>query len=195
MRVRDEAISLFDDSGRRKYLNADERRRFLAVAREATPPLRQLCEHLHFTGSRPSEAVDMCWHQLDVEQASCTIQTMKQRRRGVYRCIPLPREHVEAFRGLAPDCQDENARIWPWHRATVWRKVTEIMQAASISGAHACPRGIRHGFGVAAVASGIPISLVQRWLGHAKLDTTAIYLQVIGPEERRFAERMWYSQT
>jgi len=33
--------------------------------------------------------------------------------------------------------------------------------------------------------------LVQRWLGHASLRTTSIYGDVMGPEERAFAERMW----
>jgi site-specific recombinase XerD len=33
--------------------------------------------------------------------------------------------------------------------------------------------------------------LVQRWLGHASLKTTAIYCDVCGPDERVFAARMW----
>jgi integrase/recombinase XerD len=31
---------------------------------------------------------------------------------------------------------------------------------------------------------------VQRWLAHARLETTAIYLQAIGEEERKIAEQM-----
>lgn len=48
-----------------------------------------------------------------------------------------------------------------------------------------------HGFGVNAVQSGVPLSLVQKWLGHAQLSTTAIYANAIGPEEYAIAERMW----
>ena len=66
------------------------------------------------------------------------------------------------------------------------------MQAAGIkSGPHATPKGFRHGFGVAAVQAGIPLNLVQRWLGHAQLSTTAIYADALGAEERSIAERMW----
>ena len=191
MNARNETINLFDGAGRRKYLNADERSRLLVASREAALPLRRLCEHLHFTGCRPSEALNTCWHHLDIEQASCAIQTLKQRCRGVYRSVPLPRAHVEALLGLAPGLRDLDTQIWSWHRATVWRKVTKIMLAAGISGTQASPRGIRHGFGVAAVTAGVPLTLVQRWLGHTKLDTTAIYLQVVGPEERKFAEKLW----
>jgi site-specific recombinase XerD len=32
---------------------------------------------------------------------------------------------------------------------------------------------------------------VQRWLGHASLETTAIYGDVMGPEEHAFSARMW----
>jgi site-specific recombinase XerD len=39
--------------------------------------------------------------------------------------------------------------------------------------------------------SGVPLNLLQRWLGHAQLTTTAIYANAIGPEERQIAERMW----
>jgi integrase len=40
-------------------------------------------------------------------------------------------------------------------------------------------------------AARLPPHLVQRWLGHASLRTTSIYGDVIGPEERAFAARMW----
>jgi site-specific recombinase XerD len=33
--------------------------------------------------------------------------------------------------------------------------------------------------------------MVQKWLGHANLATTAIYANAIGPEEKQLAERMW----
>jgi len=39
--------------------------------------------------------------------------------------------------------------------------------------------------------SNVPPHLVQRWLGHASLRTTAIHGEVVGPEERAFAARMW----
>ena len=46
------------------------------------------------------------------------------------------------------------------------------MQGAGLEGVPASPKGLRHGFGVAAVTAGIPLNLVQKWLGHAQLSTT-----------------------
>jgi integrase/recombinase XerD len=37
----------------------------------------------------------------------------------------------------------------------------------------------------------IPLNLVQRWMGHAQLSTTAIYAEAMGKEERDIAARMW----
>jgi site-specific recombinase XerD len=42
---------------------------------------------------------------------------------------------------------------------------------------------------VAAVSTGIPLNLVQNWLGHAQIATTAIY--AVGAEEKDIARRMW----
>jgi integrase len=44
-------------------------------------------------------------------------------------------------------------------------------------------------------ASAVPLNLVQRWLGHASLTTTAIYLDALGDEEREIAARMWTATT
>jgi site-specific recombinase XerD len=54
-------------------------------------------------------------------------------------------------------------------------------------------KGLRHSFGLHAIRSGVPLNLVQRWLGHASMNTTAIYLQAIGDEEREIAARMWHA--
>ena len=55
----------------------------------------------------------------------------------------------------------------------------------------ASPKGLRHGFGETAVSAGIPLTQVQKWLGHAQLSTTVIYANAIGAEEQDIARRMW----
>jgi predicted nicotinamide N-methyase len=67
-----------------------------------------------------------------------------------------------------------HARLWPWSRMTGWRRVRDVMAQAGIRGPHGSPKGLRHGFGVAAVTADVPLNLVQTWLGHAQLSTTAI---------------------
>jgi integrase/recombinase XerD len=33
--------------------------------------------------------------------------------------------------------------------------------------------------------------MIQKWLGHARIATTAIYTDAIGPEEQEIARTMW----
>ncbi|MCA7117843.1 MAG: hypothetical protein LGL72_00085 [Acidibrevibacterium sp.] len=40
-------------------------------------------------------------------------------------------------------------------------------------------------------AAGIPLNLLQKWLGHAQLTTTAIYANATGAEEKNIASKMW----
>jgi integrase/recombinase XerD len=65
-----------------------------------------------------------------------------------------------------------------------------LMKLAGVKGPQATPKGLRHGFGVAAIQAGISLNLLQRWLGHAQLTTTAIYANAVGSEERNIASRM-----
>jgi integrase/recombinase XerD len=66
-----------------------------------------------------------------------------------------------------------------------------VMRAAGLEGVHASPKGLLHGFGVAAVTAGVPLNLVQKWLCHAQLSTTAVYANAVGAEEKDIARRMW----
>jgi integrase/recombinase XerD len=68
---------------------------------------------------------------------------------------------------------------------TGWRAVHAVMDAAGLDGPHVSPKGLRHGFGVGAVSAGLPLNLVQKWLGHAQLATTAIYANTVGRASRQ----------
>ncbi|MCY4515269.1 MAG: site-specific integrase [Candidatus Tectomicrobia bacterium] len=82
-------------------------------------------------------------------------------------------------------------RLWCWGRTQAYQHVKAAMRTASIEGPHATPKGLRHGFGVRAAAATRQPRLVQKWLGHRSLDTTAIYMDAQDEEERELAARMW----
>ena len=65
------------------------------------------------------------------------------------------------------------------------------MHAAGIMAGPVMPKALRHAFGVGGTQAGVPLNLIQRWLGHADIQTTAIYTNVMGEEERALADRMW----
>ncbi|WP_431197667.1 tyrosine-type recombinase/integrase [Shimia thalassica] len=84
------------------------------------------------------------------------------------------------------------APIWPLSRVRIWQIVKRIMIEAGITDApHRNPKGLRHGFGINATVNGIPLHMLQKWMGHAQLSTTAIYADAVGKEEQDIASRMW----
>ena len=67
-----------------------------------------------------------------------------------------------------------------------------VMRDVSIAeGSHMPSKGLRHSPAIHAIRSGVPLNLMQRWLGHASMTTTAIYLDALGEEEREIAARIW----
>jgi integrase len=189
-------MNLYGSTGSRKYLNAAERRRFTKAARRAPLDVQLFCLVLSLTGGRISEILALTPAAIDIESGVANITTLKRRKR-VVRQVPLPRpvllqlNRTFHLRRRQHDPDSAYRRIWSWSRTTAWRRVKEVMAAANVSGTPAMPKGLRHGFGVNAFQSLVPPHLVQRWLGHASLQTTGIYADVIGPDERAFAERMW----
>jgi integrase len=195
-----DGLSLFGQSGNRKYLNAFERRRFLESMQQLPPPERLFCQVLAWSGARISELLALTPASIDIESGVASIQTLKRRKRGIVRQVPLPLDVLVELdrefelRIAQHDPELANQRIWKWSRTTAWRRVKEIMAVAGISGTPAMPKGLRHSFGVNAFQSNVPPHLVQRWLGHASLRTTSIYGDVVGPDERAFAARMWATE-
>jgi integrase len=182
-----EGWQIHDAAGRRKYLSSDERTRFLRAADSLSPRRRALCHVLAYAGCRISEALALTVHHVDAERLTVTIRTLK-RRRLFYRAVPVPQVMIELLRRLPADA---DGRLWPMHRVTAWRVIKATMLRAGIAGPMACPKGLRHGFGIRAADRSVPTNLIQRWMGHASPTTTAIYLDAVGVEERQFASRMW----
>ena len=65
------------------------------------------------------------------------------------------------------------------------------MRLANLSVAFAVPKGLRHGYAIASLDKKIPLNMLSKWMGHARLETTAIYANAIGQEECSIAERLW----
>ena len=193
--------SLYGSPGGRKYLNATERRRFAKATLRAPPKVRLFCQVLSLSGGRISEVLALTPAAIDIDSGVANIVTLKRRKPGIVRQVPLPRDvlgqlnHAFDLRRNQRDPSTAHRRIWRWSRTTAWRRVKEVMGIAGIVGLSAMPKALRHTFGVHAFQSLVPPHLVQRWLGHASLRTTAIYADVVGPEERAFARRMWTSRS
>lgn len=197
-------MRLYDPAGNRLYLNAEERSAFLAAARRKPARDRTLCETLHWTGCRPSELLEITPARVDLSGGTITLRSLKKRKDAtgkdkiVFRSVPVPADFLDTLntahgiREAQRSRKKSAAPIWPLSRVRIWQIVKGVMIAAGIPDApHRSPKGLRHGFGINATVNGVPLHMVQKWMGHAQLSTTAIYADAVGKEEQDIAARMW----
>ena len=136
-------ISLHTRSGARKYVNAQERRRFLSVADLQDHKTRALCLMLTYTGCRLSEALQLTVEAIDAQSNIIAIRSLKKRRAGAIREVPVPDTLIEALLCTAGKSSEHSMRVWDWERTWGWTQTKRVMAQAGIKGIHASPKGLR----------------------------------------------------
>jgi site-specific recombinase XerD len=209
-----DSLSLYSPAGERKYLNRSERQRVLemmerlarrrrdADERTASDVREREAERALFTalvgwtGGRVSEVLAVRADSFQLDRNVVALRTLKRRKPHV-REVPVKPGFLAAvdrhfgLRELQRNPETANRRLWNFSRVTAWRFVKRAMMEAGVVGRAACPRGLRHGFAVGTLQACVPLHLVQKWMGHADMSTTAIYADVCGDDEAAFAERFW----
>jgi hypothetical protein len=183
--------NMYNTNGKRKYLTESETMDFVRFAKQKSKDVYAFCWLMAETGCRISEALAVNTESIDFQAGTLIIKCLKKRGKSVYREVPLSEELLRFMKKWISCKSRSDSDLWTWSRMTAYRRVCEVMVEAGLTGDYATPRGLRHGFGVRAIQSGVPLNLVQRWLGHADMKTTAIYASASGPEERQIAARMW----
>lgn len=197
-------MRIYDQENRRLYINADERERFIQSALKADIQICTFCLTILYTGCRISEALVLTKGAVQVREQLISFKTLKKRGRHSVREVPVPPFLAEL---LEKEFQlqalyrfsDTGRHDYLWaldhyrhiSRSTGYRWVKSVMQSARIYGKQASPKGLRHGYGIHALRSGVRLQMLQKWLGHASMSTTAIYSTAIGKEEREHASLMW----
>lgn len=87
-------MNLYARHGGRKYLNAEEQRRFLRATEAAPMPVRLFSGVLFWGGCRISEALALTANAFDLGDCIVAFETLKRRRRGIVRQVPLPAELI-----------------------------------------------------------------------------------------------------
>ena len=141
------------------------------------------------------EALELTCDRVDVKRRSVTFESVRKRRAGVFRTVPVPPQLIDVL-DQVHNVRKRRSRghyrfLWHWRRTQAWRNVREVMSQAGIQGPQATPKGLRHGFGVIAAQRHIPLTLIQQWMGHASLEVTASYLTVLTHDELTWAARLW----
>ena len=135
---------------------------------------------------RVSEVVRVQWRDFDFDRNTIFIRKAKG---NADRYVQLPQSYQALLQGLKPDqpgdahvflseCQN-TTRAAQRHLSTrtVQRVLKNACQVAGIAKS-ATPHSLRHAFATHSFEDGCDIRRIQTVLGHARLDTTTIYVQV-----------------
>ncbi len=191
-------MRLYDREKRRLYVNSEERERFLKVAWESKGPTGTFALTLAYTGCRISEALELNIASVQVQEQLIAFRTLKKRHGNTaIREVPIPKslaERLDKVHCISITQKDEllsSKPLWVMSRKSAWHHIKVMMEQAEITGLQASPKGLRHGFGVHAIRTGVQLNMLQKWMGHASMSTTAIYANATGREELEVAKRMW----
>lgn len=184
-------LQLYDSSGMRKYLNSEERRKFYqnALSMQSTE-IQLFALMLFYSGARISEVLNLTKNRIDFTSRLVIVESLKKRQNGIFRQIPLSSKYMKKIYRYSQNLDDQE-HLWKFSRRTGSRYIKKIMNESQIYGPQASAKGLRHGFAVHCVTCNIPLTLIKKWMGHSSMNTTAIYLDIVGLEERKFAERLW----
>ena len=200
-------MRLFSPTGERLYLTAQERTRFLTAADDEPRAERLYCLVLHYTGCRPSEALELTPARILMDEEAILIRSLKKRKldnRGRvkqphYRTVPVPPlvttylDMMFDIRTLQARKKTADQRLWNMSRPTAYRLVKRVMARANIHGKQATGKGLRHGFGIAMVTAKrpLPIHVLAQLMGHTDSKITEVYLQILGEERRQLIADAW----
>lgn len=157
------------------------------------------------TGARISEALALTKHSFHLDERGpyVSLKTLKKRGRPTTskkrisrdpaRMVPIRNpaylEYLRSYFELVPLKSD--ARIFNFSRQAADTRIRALLdkmdERPSID--VSC-HTFRHSFAVNCLLHGISLGVLQRWLGHASIESTVVYTQVLTVETGHLMERV-----
>lgn len=128
---------------------------------------------LAYTGLRRSELLNLRVADVDVNRRTITVKQGKGQKD---RSIPMADRIVLPLMEQCTNKTDSDKVFGGLNERSLYRVVTGLARACGIDGFH--PHSFRHYFATQLVEKGANLRAVQELLGHASLETTAVYLDV-----------------
>lgn len=170
----------------------DEVHRLISAVRS---PLHRTAITLTYTcGLRSSE---MCAARTDWIEREGRILHVHDAKGGRDRLVPLPRRTLELLREYWRECRPSGPLFFP-SRTIPGRAITPgavrhaLLAAAGEAGIHRRLKlhSLRHAYATHLHERGVDLRIIQRYLGHARTETTAIYAQLGERAEERAQEAL-----
>lgn len=200
------------------YITKDEVDRMLGVLEDEIKQIQQtkqkerlksarrkyiFIKALFQTGARVSELLSLTPSMVNREARTVRIVNLKRhktRKRGrpLKEDSPYQEKIIPINDSLRADISDycldygikPESRLFPFSRRYALKFIKEIGEKASILSSKCHPHAFRHGFAVYCLLNGVPITVLQEWLGHSSILNTTIYTKITQIENRTFYENI-----
>ena len=173
-----------------KYFTADEVRLILSEElRQNNYKAFFLCEFLWNTGLRISEALSLRVRDIDIRGRILQVRTLK--RKNHVRVLPLRPEFIgEVAVWINHFGLKRDDRLFNMNRQTAHYHVKNACEKAGITDDRSHPHTLRHAYSINCILQGVPVTVLQHWLGHRDITKTIIYTQILAQDTRAFMENV-----
>ena len=169
------------------YLSTQELEALLDAAQRQRTALcafrdRAMLSVLVFTGMRRGELLALRTGDADLSARTVRIQKGKGRKARIVPLLPRVCEALNDWLEFRPVCRhgclfttSRGNRIHPSRMQVIWKRT---LKASGITRPGVSLHTLRHSAATLMLQNGVDLVCIQQLLGHARLDTTAIYLHV-----------------
>ena len=140
---------------------------------------------LRFTGARLSEVLSINDEtDVDWKNGEVKIKTYKTRKKNAARIVPLPPVVLQELARFLMEFPQVKGKVFKLDPRNFRRTFFELAVKAGIPKEKAHPHVLRHSRAMEMIKAGIPLTIIQNVLGHASLNSTAVYLKFSNVEAR-----------
>ena len=171
----------------RKHLKAHEIDRLLAAAKDEqvtrNPTRNYAMLLLMFRhGLRVSELCGLKVSDIDFNEETIAIKRLKHGVSGIHPIFKGEAKAMKDWLAIRADTDSDALFVSeqgkPFTRAAINLIISKIAKAAGLEKLAIHPHMLRHSAGYSAVNKGADIRVIQRFLGHRNIQSTAIYTEV-----------------
>ncbi|WP_353684346.1 site-specific integrase [Thermodesulfovibrio sp. 3907-1M] len=135
---------------------------------------------LRYTGARVSEVLNIDeTRDLDFRNSTVRLITLKrsEKKKNQYRIVPVPDRVISEYLRFTKLHPKMEGKVFKLKRNNFFVVFRQLCKKAGIPDEIAHPHVLRHTRAIELLRAGIPVTAVQQLLGHASLNTTAMYLR------------------
>lgn len=143
---------------------------------------------LRYTGARISEVAGIDdQSDVDYRSADVTMAVLKRHnphKKNMRKMVSVPPQVVKKLARYLSQYPEMKGKAFSINRSNFFKLFQKLTLECGFPKNLAHPHVLRHSRAMEMVRAGVPLTIVQAILGHANLNTTAIYLQFSGQEAK-----------